>query len=105
MNYRLKLLLAISAVSIIMLVILMTNRITMIDNIMHERNQLHIDSLGNLITDDISIHLAENRIGRIRDALKIADLLPDVEFISVIDNNGFVIYSSDITQENKNSIH
>src|SRR3989339_1211152 len=105
MSYRLKLILAISAVSIAGLALFIFNRINLIRNILDERIHRRMDSMGKILAEEIADHFRDNDMLQLKVSLDLVHELPTVDFISVADSSNLVLFSSETQVENKKNIH
>jgi len=105
MSYRLKLILAISAVSIAGLSLFIFNRINLIRNILDERIHRRMDSMGKILAEEIADHFRDNDMLQLKVSLDLVHELPTVDFISVADSSNLVLFSSETQLENKKNIH
>jgi len=102
-TYRTKLLLSISAISIIMLVALAINRITSVREILYEKSLVRIETSGRLLADGILDNLRYNETADLKKTIDLAARESDIKFISVVNNLNVLIYSSDKSLEFKSN--
>jgi len=104
MDYRLKLLLSISVISIIMLSILTFNRVSLLKDVLYKKTLSRVETIGNLLCNEILEDYLENNTNSIQKTANLASQQAFVNSVSVIDIKNKVIISSDKTLTNKTNL-
>jgi len=94
MSYKSKLLLSISIISIFTLSLLIINRIYLLESILHEKTINKMNSMGRMLCQDILNDFIDLDFKNLRQSVRIASKQPFIDFVSVIDKNNIIIYSS-----------
>jgi signal transduction histidine kinase len=101
MNYRTRLLLSISSVSILMLIFIALNSVFFLKDILSERVAAKIRAVGEILSEEISHEYGQKDFEGLRSVLRIARSQPDMRFISVVDDGGAVLFSSEKALEGR----
>ncbi|MFC2061916.1 sensor histidine kinase [Elusimicrobiota bacterium] len=100
-GYKQKLIISIAVLTTTTFIFLTTNRINTLKELMYERIINRVNTLGNVLAEEIKDDLVDNEIADLREALEIADKQKRIDFVSVIDNNGKILFSSQNEIEGK----
>ncbi|OGS20903.1 MAG: hypothetical protein A3J83_00300 [Elusimicrobia bacterium RIFOXYA2_FULL_40_6] len=100
-SYRTKLLFAISLIGFVSLTALVLDRVFLFDDILNDRIVNRIDAIGNILVVETRNHLIKQDYKNLQIILDLTDQLPQIEFVSLLNNNGFVLYSSRKNFRNK----
>lgn len=103
LGYRAKLLFAISTVSIIMLAILTFSRILLMEDILQERTLTRVETIGNILKSDIQQNLIDHDYDSMRKTVVVTAAQKHIQFVSVLDKDSSVIFSSEKNINNKTS--
>lgn len=93
-GYRTKLLLAISAISILMLAFMTFSRIFLMEDVLAERTLTRLETIGNILRNDIQQSLQDNDYDNMRNTVVVTAAQSHIEFVSVVDAAGQVLFSS-----------
>lgn len=100
-GYQFKLLGTISLISILTFGILTLNRIILLRNLLEERVITRINTIGNILVEDIKDDLLDNDPENLRKLISIAEKQKRIRFVTVINTDNAVLYSSERQRENK----
>ena len=99
MNYRVRLVVGILLVIAPILALMTMNRMSIVKQLTYEREMNRLNSIGQLLADEVKEHLAQGSKDKITDLLALSSVQPYIVRISVIDPQGVIIQSSDYARE------
>jgi signal transduction histidine kinase len=102
-GYRGKLILAISMVNIMMLAILVASCMFFIKDILQDRAIIKVESIGNIILYEMQQKLLKNDLEGLEKTAKITAAQKHIKFVSLIDKNNKVIFSSENLEKGKDN--
>ncbi|OGS45699.1 MAG: hypothetical protein A2539_08080 [Elusimicrobia bacterium RIFOXYD2_FULL_34_15] len=94
MSYRIKIIVAIAFISIIMLGLLITNRITLERTLFEDKMLIKVDSLGEIFTEEVHNYSIKEKHDNILRILDLFDKQPGIEFALIADGKNIIKYSS-----------
>jgi signal transduction histidine kinase len=103
LGYRGKLLLAISAIGIIMLSIMTWNRILLLEDVLNERLLTRVETIGNIVRNDIQDDLGKKDYKDALDTVLVTAQQRNIKFLSVLDKDDIVLFSSERGLEKKHN--
>ncbi|MFH1353346.1 MAG: ATP-binding protein [bacterium] len=93
-GYKQKLLITITVITTLTFSILTANRIKILKDLIYERTVNRVTSLGNILAEEIKDNLVDNDIEDLREIIEIAAAQIKISFVSVVNNDGKVRFSS-----------
>ena len=105
LGYHAKLFISLSLISILVFGVLTLNRVMLMRASLEERTTNRINSLGNILTEDLSDDYRDKNYTNLREGLTLAAEQPGIRFVSVISTGSIVLYSSNPDLENKKNIY
>jgi len=81
------------------------NRMSIIRNLTYERELNRLNSIGQLLADEVEENLAVDAIDEIAEILVLSALQPDIIAVNVVDTSGLVIHSSDSTRRGRQALY
>ncbi|MBU3955373.1 cell wall metabolism sensor histidine kinase WalK [bacterium] len=100
-GYRIKLLGAISLVSALVFGVLTLNRIILLKRLLEERVITRINTIGNILSEEIKDNLLENNTENLYELISIAEKQKRITFVLIANNENIVLVSSGKKRENK----
>ncbi len=97
MSYRLRLVMGILIVITPILILMTMNRMSIIMDLTYEREMNRLNSIGQLLTDEVEEKIERKAEGKIKELLASSALQTNIIRINVIDGTGHIVYSSDST--------
>lgn len=94
LDYRIKLMAVIIFAASIILLLISLNRNAVLKELILERDKKRLDSIGKLVASEIDKYIRGKSVEDIRSILSLVDNQTEVEFVSIIAQNGVVEYST-----------
>ena len=94
MDYRYKLLLSISVVSILMLFVIMFNRVFLLEDILIQKIVNKVNSIGNILSEEINDDVWRNDYDSLRQIFDLYAQQENIEIISAMNSTGIIICST-----------
>src|SRR3989339_142941 len=105
MNFRTRLVFAISFINFIAIVLLSFSSYSLLKNIFQKRIINSVNKIGETLSTHISDYCFDKDWFCLKKTIDIAEHQPDIKFISVTDNDNIIRFSSDKEMENLPNPH
>ncbi len=101
MSYRFRLVIGILVVITPIMVLMTFNRMSIISQLTYDREISRINSIGQLLADEVEENLAQEAPNEIRAILSLAATQSGIVRVIITDSAGIIRYSSDATRPNE----
>ncbi|OGS37723.1 MAG: hypothetical protein A2293_09390 [Elusimicrobia bacterium RIFOXYB2_FULL_49_7] len=98
LGYRAKLLLAISAISIVMLTIMTVSRLFLMEDVLDERTLTRMETIGNILRNDIQQNLLDGEVKSMQNTVTVTASQRHIQFVSVVGKDNSLIFTSPESQ-------